>query len=226
MSADNWLSGGSPGRLTGVGDRGRQADKGAGRGRQPWHGPGAFAEAEGRGHPSVPVGQYCRYRAPDHGPPPHLILGPRAPDREPRKQMDMSNVRRTGKQPYESVRKQFEEIGDRVISRHWEDGAPVRQGYRRFLGAMDELAGRLLDDDEIAQRGQDLLRDEEAAGTAESGQADDAERAGGADQSAGADGASGAEGSAGADGSAGAGAGSAEAADAAGDSVWTQATDE
>jgi hypothetical protein len=81
--------------------------------------------------------------------------------------MDLSNVRRKGKQPYETVREQFEELGDRVIDRHWEDDAPVRQGYRRFLGAMDELAGRLLDDDEIAQRGQDLLRENEAEGTAE-----------------------------------------------------------
>jgi hypothetical protein len=80
--------------------------------------------------------------------------------------MDLSNVRRKGKQPYETVREQFEELGDRVIDRHWEDDAPVRQGYRRFLGAMDELAGRLLDDDEIAQRGQDLLRENEAEGTA------------------------------------------------------------
>ena len=80
--------------------------------------------------------------------------------------MDLSNVRRKGKQPYETVREQFEELGDRVIDRHWEDDAPVRQGYRRFLGAMDELAGRLLDDDEIAQRGQDLLRGNEAEGTA------------------------------------------------------------
>ena len=80
--------------------------------------------------------------------------------------MDLSNVRRKGKQPYETVREQFEELGDRVIDRHWEDDAPVRQGYRRFLGAMDELAGRLLDDDEIAQRGQDLLRENEAEGAA------------------------------------------------------------
>ncbi|HEY2280063.1 MAG TPA: isoamylase early set domain-containing protein [Streptosporangiaceae bacterium] len=81
--------------------------------------------------------------------------------------MDLSNVRRKGKQPYETVREQFEELGDRVIDRHWEDDAPVRQGYRRFLGAMDELAGRLLDDDEIAQRGQDLLRENEAEGAAD-----------------------------------------------------------
>jgi Glycogen recognition site of AMP-activated protein kinase len=81
--------------------------------------------------------------------------------------MDLSNVRRKGKQPYETVRGQFEELGDRVIDRHWEDDAPVRQGYRRFLGAMDELAGRLLDDDEIAQRGQDLLRENETEGAGE-----------------------------------------------------------
>ena len=79
--------------------------------------------------------------------------------------MDMSHVRRKGKQPYETVREQLEELGDRVIARHGDDAAPARQGYRRFLGTLDGLAGRLLDDDEIAQRGQDLLRDNEADGT-------------------------------------------------------------
>jgi hypothetical protein len=95
--------------------------------------------------------------------------------------MDLSNVRRMSKQQYETVREQLEELGDRVTSRHGEDGAPVRTGYRRFLGALDELAGRLLDDEEISQRGQDLLRDEEADGkadgTAGPGQADEADEA-------------------------------------------------
>jgi hypothetical protein len=81
--------------------------------------------------------------------------------------MDLSNVRRMSKQQYETVREQLEELGDRVTSRHGEDGAPARTGYRRFLGALDELAGRLLDDEEISQRGQDLLRDKEAAGKAD-----------------------------------------------------------
>lgn len=80
--------------------------------------------------------------------------------------MDLSSVRRIGKQPYETVREQFDQIGEHVIDRHWEPDAPVRQGYRKFLGALDELAGRLLDDDEIAQRGQDLLRETGADGEA------------------------------------------------------------
>jgi hypothetical protein len=80
--------------------------------------------------------------------------------------MDLNNARRLGKQPYQAVRDQFDQLGERVIERHWDAGAPVRQGYRRFLGALDELAGKLLDDDEIAQRGQDLLRENEADGTA------------------------------------------------------------
>jgi hypothetical protein len=80
--------------------------------------------------------------------------------------MDLSNVRRMSKQQYEAVREQLEELGDRVTSRHGDD-APTRQGYRRFLGTLDGLAGRLLDDDEISQRGQDLLRDEEADGAAD-----------------------------------------------------------
>ncbi|HEY0717715.1 MAG TPA: hypothetical protein VGD68_08880, partial [Streptosporangiaceae bacterium] len=73
--------------------------------------------------------------------------------------MDLNNARHLGKQPYQAVREQFDQLGERVIERHWDADAPVRQGYRRFLGALDELAGKLLDDDEIAQRGQDLRRE-------------------------------------------------------------------
>jgi hypothetical protein len=91
--------------------------------------------------------------------------------------MDLSNVRRMSKQQYETVREQLEEFGDRVTSRHGDD-APVRQGYRRFLGTLDGLAGRLLDDDEISQRGQDLLRDDEADGTTDgAGAPDEADNA-------------------------------------------------
>ena len=115
--------------------------------------------------------------------------------------MDLSNVRRKGKQPYETVREQLEELGDRVIARHGDDAAPARQGYRRFLGTLDGLAGRLLDDDEIAQRGQDLLRDNEADGTTgpdeAAGSGSNPDGTAGAD---GADGASGADGTAGAEG--------------------------
>ena len=136
--------------------------------------------------------------------------------------MDLNNARRMGKQPYEAVRGEFDRLGERVIERHWDEDAPVRQGYRRFLGALDELAGRLLDDDEIARRGQDLLRETEADGTAESGEAeakvsDDAKAAGeggGADRADRVDGADEADR---ADRAAG---------DEAGDSVWTQASGE
>jgi hypothetical protein len=112
--------------------------------------------------------------------------------------MDMSHVRRKGKQPYETVREQLEELGDRVIARHGDDAAPARQGYRRFLGTLDGLAGRLLDDDEIAQRGQDLLRDNEADGTTGSDEAAGPDEAAGSGSSA--DGTAGASGAAGADG--------------------------
>jgi hypothetical protein len=138
--------------------------------------------------------------------------------------MDLSNVRRMSKQPYETVREQFEELGDRVIARHWDDGAPVRQGYRRFLGTLDELAGRLLDDEQIAQRGQDLLREDQTDGAAE----DEAAAWAGA----------GPQGAAAPDETPGAAepretAGAPDAAEAAGaatgeagDSVWSQASDE
>ena len=136
--------------------------------------------------------------------------------------MDLNNARRMGKQPYEAVRGEFDRLGERVIERHWDDDAPVRQGYRRFLGALDELAGRLLDDDEIARRGQDLLRETEADGTAESGEAeakvsDDAKAAGEGDGADRADRVDGGDEADRADRAAG---------DEAGDSVWTQASGE
>jgi hypothetical protein len=128
--------------------------------------------------------------------------------------MDSNSARRAGKQPYEAVRDQLDQLGEKVIERHWDSGAPVRQGYRRFLGTLDELAGRLLDDDEIAQRGQDLLRETTPDGT---GEADVTTEAGGTEASGGAE-ADGAE----ADG---AEAGGAEAGGAESE-VWTQASDE
>jgi hypothetical protein len=141
--------------------------------------------------------------------------------------MDSNNARRAGKQPYEAVRDQLDQLGEKLIERHWDEGAPVRQGYRRFLGAMDELAGRLLDDDEISQRGQDLLRENERAGTGGAAETDGAGEAGGASETGGASsevgGASEAGGSEDARGGA-----ETEAADGAGvtDEVWTQASDE
>jgi Glycogen recognition site of AMP-activated protein kinase len=165
--------------------------------------------------------------------------------------MDLNNARRLGKQPYQAVREQFDQLGERVIERHWDPGAPVRQGYRRFLGALDELAGKLLDDDEIARRGQDLLRETGADGTAG---AEAPDEAAGTDEATGADGATGADEAIGTDratgaggaeeaavtdaeaaGAGGAGASQETAADQtsvtadetpAGESVWTQASDE
>jgi len=123
--------------------------------------------------------------------------------------MDSNSARRAGKQPYEAVRDQLDQLGEKVIERHWDSGAPVRQGYRRFLGTLDELAGRLLDDDEIAQRGQDLLRETTADGT---GEADVTTEAGGTEAPGGAE-AGGAE------------AGGAETPGTESE-VWTQASDE
>jgi AMP-activated protein kinase-like protein len=135
--------------------------------------------------------------------------------------MDLNDARRMGKQPYEAVREQFGQLGERVIERHWDEGAPVRQGYRRFLGTLDELAGRLLDDDEIAQRGQDLLRESEAAGAEGTAEAGEAGAAGGAGAAGAAQGPDGATGATAAGGEAGD-----ETGDETGDSVWTRASDE
>jgi hypothetical protein len=79
---------------------------------------------------------------------------------------------------------------------------------------MDELAGRLLDDDEISQRGQDLRRDNERDEADESARAGDPAEA---DGTAGAGEAEAARGDA-----------EATATDGAGvtDEVWTQASDE
>jgi len=146
--------------------------------------------------------------------------------------MDLNNARRLGKQPYQAVREQFDQLGERVIERHWDSGAPVRQGYRRFLGALDELAGKLLDDDEIARRGQDLLRETGAGRTAG---AEAPDEAAGADEAAGTGGAIGTGGAeeaavtddAGAShGAADESAVTADETAAAGESVWTQASGE
>jgi hypothetical protein len=156
--------------------------------------------------------------------------------------MDLNNARRLGKQPYQAVREQFDQLGERVIERHWDAGAPVRQGYRRFLGTLDELAGKLLDDDEIAQRGQDLLRENETGDAAETAGAEASDEAAGAEvgagtgDSAGADGATGTAGAeeaavtgageAGAGEADGAGASQGAPGDEAPASVWTQASGE
>ena len=137
--------------------------------------------------------------------------------------MDSNNARRAGKQPYEAVRDQLEQLGEKVIERHWDEGAPVRQGYRRFLGAMDELAGRLLDDDEISQRGQDLRRENERAGTDGAAEADEPSGTAGTpgtDESTGTAEAGGAGASRG-----GAGTEATDGAEVT-DEVWTQASDE
>jgi hypothetical protein len=158
--------------------------------------------------------------------------------------MDSNSARRAGKQPYEAVRDQLDQLGEKVIERHWDADAPVRQGYKRFLGAMDELAGRLLDDDEIAQRGQDLLRETGADGAGEATEPDEATGAEGgtgteAEDGAGTEGAAVTEKAAGAEdrptaGGAGDGDGDGASQEAAADetaatsggSVWTQASDE
>jgi Glycogen recognition site of AMP-activated protein kinase len=141
--------------------------------------------------------------------------------------MDMSHVRRKGKQPYETVREQLEELGDRVIARHGDDAAPARQGYRRFLGTLDGLAGRLLDDDEIAQRGQDLLRENEADGTTGPDEAAGSEDSSGGAEAGGADGPAGADGAEEAAVADGAEAPQGAATDeTASESVWEQASGE
>ena len=62
------------------------------------------------------------------------------------------------KLPYAAARLPFTLLDDFVIARYWDQNAPARVGFERWLGALDLFAGRLLADDEITRRGQALLQ--------------------------------------------------------------------
>ena len=88
---------------------------------------------------------------------------------EHRKQSTMNPVtfsRRIAKLEYKAVRWPFSVLGDRVITRYWEQGALLRSGFQRLLGSLDRFVGWLLADDAISQRGQDLLRQTQDTGPA------------------------------------------------------------
>jgi hypothetical protein len=59
---------------------------------------------------------------------------------------------------YVAVRLPFTVVDERVVARHWSEGAFVRQGLERSLGLLDRFAGWLLADEQISQRGQALLQ--------------------------------------------------------------------
>ena len=66
--------------------------------------------------------------------------------------------RSMAKLEYTAVRLPFTVLDERVVARYWHDQGLLRLGFQRFLGSVDELAGRLLADDDICGRGQALTR--------------------------------------------------------------------
>jgi Glycogen recognition site of AMP-activated protein kinase len=73
--------------------------------------------------------------------------------------MDPSTVsRRIVRLEYEAIRLPFALFDDLVIARYCDQDAFIRLGFERFLGSMDVCAGRLLDDEVLAERGEALLR--------------------------------------------------------------------
>jgi hypothetical protein len=53
--------------------------------------------------------------------------------------------RAMGRLGYAVVRLPLAVLDDHVVARYWDERAPFRAGFERFLGSMDEVAGRLLE---------------------------------------------------------------------------------
>jgi Glycogen recognition site of AMP-activated protein kinase len=67
-------------------------------------------------------------------------------------------ARRLVKEQYAAVRQALDRLDEQVLARYWGEETPVRVGFERFLGSLDEAAGRFLGDEEIFRRGQALRR--------------------------------------------------------------------
>jgi len=74
--------------------------------------------------------------------------------------------RRIATREYAAVRWPFAFVDDRLLGRIWNEDAIVRSGFGRLLGSMDRVAGWLLADDTISERGRELRRRAEAAADA------------------------------------------------------------
>jgi hypothetical protein len=72
--------------------------------------------------------------------------------------MEFTVPRSMVKLQYTVVRLPLALVEDYVVARYWDEGAPARVAFERWLGSLDLFAGRLLDDDEISQRGRVLMR--------------------------------------------------------------------
>ena len=84
--------------------------------------------------------------------------------------MDFVSITRSlAKLPYTAARRPLEFFDDRVLARFWDEHEVPRSSFGRLVGSADRLAGWLLADDTLAQRGSDRLhqagsaRPEEAA---------------------------------------------------------------
>ena len=85
-------------------------------------------------------------------------LGQRHRDQPGNGTMDpVTTLRKLGKLNYAAARLPLSLLDDHV-ARHWHEDAAARVGFERYLGTLDLLAGRLLADDAIRQRGRILWR--------------------------------------------------------------------
>ena len=79
--------------------------------------------------------------------------------------MDLTTVPRIlAKLEYSAARLPIACLDECVLAHYWDEDAPPRSDVRHFLGSLDEVAGWLLADDEIARRGETLLRRTRAPG--------------------------------------------------------------
>jgi hypothetical protein len=121
---------------------------------------GPRGAARGRRLPAahVPAGvPWARPRLAQAGSP-GASHGPHA--NQSRKQMVMilSTVpRNIARLEYSAVRLPLTLLEEHVVARYWDDDAVLRLGFERFLGSLDEIAGRLLADDDLARRGLALM---------------------------------------------------------------------
>jgi hypothetical protein len=56
---------------------------------------------------------------------------------------------------YRNVRRSLTDFDERVAARYWDAEAPVRTSFRQLLRSLDELAGRLLGDEQLSGHNQD-----------------------------------------------------------------------
>ena len=72
--------------------------------------------------------------------------------------MDATGPRDVAKQQYANVRRSLTDFEERVVARYWDEDTLARASFEWLLGSLDLFAGWFLADDEIARRGQDLMR--------------------------------------------------------------------